>query len=218
MTGLILAGGTLGIAVLEWDNPETFQTLNFGERLGASYFHVVSRTAGFTTMDISLMSDATLYLLLLLMAVGGSPGSMSGGIKTTTFAIVCLTVWAVLRRRADVEVFRRRLSNDLVIKAFTLSFIAFTMIVLLTLVVAYTQEHSFLAIMFEVTSALGIVGLSFGDGMGHSLSAAFTDFGKMAMIVSMLLGRFGPLMIGLFALKSPSHSLYRYPQSRIVIG
>ncbi|HEX9756221.1 MAG TPA: TrkH family potassium uptake protein [Nitrospiria bacterium] len=218
MTAIILTLGTLGIAALEWENSETFQTMGYGERLGASYFQSVSRTAGFTTIDIGQMSDATLYFLILLMAIGGSPGSMSGGIKTTTFAIVCLTVWSVLKRRNDVELFQRRLSSDLVIKAFCLSFLAFTMIVLFTLMLAYTEDHPFLAIMFEVTSAMGIVGLSLGDGLGHSLSAALTDFGKMIIIVSMLLGRFGPLMIGLFAMKNPGHSLYRYPQSRIVIG
>lgn len=218
MTAIILTVGTLGIAALEWENSETFQTLNYGERVGASYFHAVSRTAGFTTIDIGQMSDATLYFLILLMAIGGSPGSMSGGIKTTTFAIVCLTVWSILKRRADVEVFHRRFSSDLVMKAFCLSFLAFTMIVLFTLMLAYTEDHPFLAIMFEVTSAMGIVGLSLGDGLGHSLSASLTDFGKMTIIISMLLGRFGPLMIGLFALKSPSQSLYRYPESRIVIG
>jgi len=85
-------------------------------------------------------------------------------------------------------------------------------------VYALDSPPSAFSILFEVTSALGVVGLSLGDGMGRSFSADFTDFGKFILIICMLLGRFGPLMIGLFALKGPSHSLYRYPQSRIVIG
>ena len=87
-TGILIAVGTLGIAGLEWANPRTFQSHNVGERLMTSYFQTVSRTSGFSTMDLSNMRDATLYFLLLLMAIGGSPGSMAGGVKTTTAAIV----------------------------------------------------------------------------------------------------------------------------------
>ena len=152
------------------------------------------------------------------MAIGGSPGSMSGGIKTTTFAIVWLTVWAVLRRRADVEVFHRRIPSDLITRAFCLCIIALTMITFFTLVLAFTEQRPFLSIMFEVTSAMGIVGMSLGDGTGRSLSALLTDFGKSVIIISMLLGRFGPLMIGLFAVTTRIHTRYRFPESRIVIG
>lgn len=218
VTLLLLVSGTLGITVLEWNNPNTFQPLSLGERLAVAHFQTMSRTAGFTTMDISTMNDATLYFLLLLMTIGGSPGSMSGGIKTTTFAIIWLTIWAVLRRRHDVEVFHRKISKELVIRAFCLCILAFTAITLFTLVLAFTEERPFLNIMFEVTSAMGIVGMSFGDGDGRSFSALLTDFGKVVIIVSMLLGRFGPLLIGLFAIHTTIPPRYRYPESRIMIG
>ena len=217
-TGILILIGTIGIAGLEWHNPATFHSLNVGDRVMTSYFHAVSRTAGFSTIDLSNMRDATLYFLLLLMAIGGSPGSMAGGIKTTTAAIVALTVWSVLRRRQDVEVFHRRIPQDLVTRALCLFVIALTMITFVTLLLAYTEERRFLALMFEVTSAMGIVGMSLGDGGGRSLSALLTDFGKIMVILSMLLGRFGPLMIGLFAVKTAVGTRYRYPESRVVIG
>jgi len=75
-----------------------------------------------------------------------------------------------------------------------------------------------LSIMFEVTSAMGIVGMSLGDGDGRSFSALLTDFGKLVIIVSMLLGRFGPLLIGLFAVQTTIPARYRYPESRVLIG
>jgi trk system potassium uptake protein TrkH len=95
---------------------------------------------------------------------------------------------------------------------------ALTMVSFVTLLLAYTEERPFLGLMFEVTSAMGIVGLSLGDGGGRSFSALLTDFGKVMIIFSMLLGRFGPLMIGLFALRTPARATYRYPQARVVIG
>lgn len=218
VTLLILASGTAGITVLEWNNPRTLQPLGMGERLAVAHFQTMSRTAGFTTMDLSTMNDATLYFLLLLMTIGGSPGSMSGGIKTTTFAIIWLTIWAVLRRRHDVEIFHRRISKELVVRAFCLCILAFTTITVFTLALTFTEQSPFLSIMFEVTSAMGIVGMSLGDGAGRSLSALLTDFGKAVIIVSMLLGRFGPLLLGLFAIHTTTPPRSRFPESRIMIG
>ena len=218
VTMILLVMGTFGIMILEWNNPETLQPLSIGERLAISHFHAVSRTAGFTTIDVGHMNDSTLYLLILLMTVGGSPGSMSGGMKTTTFAIIWLTIWSVLRHRRDVEIFHRRVSKELVTRAFCLCILAFTMITLFTLMLTFSEERSFLSLMFEVTSAMGIVGMSLGDDAGRSFSALLTDFGKVVIIVSMLLGRFGPLLIGLFAIQTPTPSRYRFPEARIMIG
>lgn len=218
VTLVLLVTGTLGITILEWNNPRTLGPLSLGERLAVAHFHTVSRTAGFNTIEIGEMQDATLYFLLLLMTIGGSPGGMSGGIKTTTFAIIWLAIWAVLWRKADVEVFHRRIPKDLVVRAFVLCILAFTTITLFTLALAFTEERPFLGLMFEVTSAMGIVGMSLGDGANHSLSALLSDFGKLVIILSMLLGRFGPLLIGLFAVQTTTHSRYRYPEARVLIG
>ena len=217
-TGILIVGGTLGIALLEWNNPATLQPLSVGDALKVSYFHTVSRTAGFTTIDLGNMREPTLYFLLLLMAIGGSPGSMSGGIKTTTIAIVFLTIWSLLRRERDVEVFHRRIPQDLVTRALCLTILALALITGMTLLLASTESQPFLSLMFEVTSAMGIVGMSLGDGADRSLSALFTDFGKLMIMLSMLLGRFGPLMIGLFAVTTSVKKPYRYAQSRVVIG
>ncbi len=217
-TGILIAVGTLGLAILEWNNPATLQPLSVGETFTVSYFHAVSRTAGFTTIDLGEMREPTLYFLLLLMAIGGSPGSMAGGIKTTTIAIVFLTIWSLLRRDRDVEVFHRRIPPDLITRALCLTIMALALITGMTLLLASTESQPFLSLMFEVTSAMGIVGMSLGDGDTRSLSALLTDFGKVMIMLSMLLGRFGPLMIGLFAVKTSVHKPYRFAQSRVVIG
>ncbi len=218
VSAVLIAVGMAGIWLLEVNNPKTFAGMPVGEQALAALFQSVSRTSGFATVDLSQMQDATLYLIILLMAIGGSPGSTAGGIKTTTFAIVCLSVWTVLRQRAEVEVFHRRIPNDLVVRATCLSILAVAAVTILTLVLAFTEEQSFLALMFEVTSAIGIVGLSLGDGGPHSLSAAFSDPGKCLIALAMLVGRFGPLTIGLFAVKTHVQMRYRYPESKVVIG
>ncbi len=217
-TGILIAIGTLGIALLEWNNPATLQSLSIGETFTVSYFHTVSRTAGFTTLNLGDMREPTLYFLLILMAIGGSPGSMSGGIKTTTIAIVFLTIWSMLRRDSDVEVFHRRIPPDLITRALCLTILALALITGMTLLLTSTESQPFLSLMFEVTSAMGIVGMSLGDGGSRSLSALLTDFGKVMIMLSMLLGRFGPLVIGLSAVKTSVHKRYRYAQSRVVIG
>ena len=217
-TGLLIAIGTIGIAMLEWNNPATLQPLSTADTFTVSYFHAVSRTAGFTTIDLGGMREPTLYFLLIMMAIGGSPGSMSGGIKTTTIAIVFLTIWSLLRRDSDVEVFHRRIPPDLITRALCLTILALALITGMTLLLASTESQPFLSLMFEVTSAMGIVGMSLGDGATRSLSALLTDFGKVMIMLSMLLGRFGPLMIGLFAVKTSVHKPYRFAQSRVVIG
>lgn len=216
---LLLVGGTLGIWLLEFNNPETYQRMSTKDQALVSYFHSVSaRTAGFNTIDLNRMQDATLYFIILLMAIGGSPGSTAGGIKTTTFGIVVLSMVAIFRERADVEVFHRRIPNDLVVRATCLAILAMALVTFNTLLLSYTEDQSFLGLMFEVTSAMGTVGLSVGDGGVRSLSALFTDVGKSIIIATMVLGRFGPLIIGLFAVKTHSQMSYRYAESRVVIG
>lgn len=217
-TGILIAVGTLGITLLEWNNPATLQPLSLGETLTVSYFQSVSRTAGFTTINLGEMREPTLYFLLILMAIGGSPSSMSGGIKTTTIAIVFLTIWSLLRRESDVEVFHRRIPPNLITRALCLTILALTLITGMTLLLSSTESQPFLSLMFEVTSAMGIVGMSLGDGDTRSLSALLSDFGKVMIMLSMLLGRFGPLLIGLSAVKTLVNKRYRYAQSHVVIG
>ncbi len=216
---LLLAGGTAGIWALELNNPKTFASMSVDDQLLSSYFHSVSaRTSGLRTIDLGLMRDATLYFIILLMAIGGSPGSTAGGIKTTAFGIVCLSMWAILRQRADVHAFHRRIPNDLVVRSTCLSVLAMATVTFFTLLLSYTEGQSFLALMFEVTSAIGTVGLSVGDGGVKSLSALFSDLGKAVIILTMLLGRFGPLTIGLLAIRTHTQMRFRYPESKVVIG
>ncbi|RMH36819.1 MAG: hypothetical protein D6690_04965 [Nitrospirae bacterium] len=127
-----------------------------------------------------------------------------------------LTVASLLRRQPDVCCFHRRLAQHVVVLAFTLGFwLCFS----LTLILTFTDEaHHFLDLLFEVASALGTVGFSMGDGGTLSLSAALSDAGKIVVIVAMLLGRFGPLALGLLAIRPVTRPLYKMPLAKVAIG
>jgi trk system potassium uptake protein TrkH len=184
-----------------------------------AYFHSVSaRTAGFNTVDLGLMSKPALYLLILLMLVGGSPGSTAGGIKTTTVGIIVASLWSMLRGRADVMMFHRRIPQEIVIKSFVLAALAWGVVTGFTMVLSYSESQEFLRILFEVASAAGTVGLSTGNGGVLSFSAFFSEFGKCIIIVTMFIGRLGPLALGLFAVRTHKELRYRYAEARVVIG
>ncbi len=221
---LLIAMGTVGIWAFEVQNEKTLAPMPFGEQILAAYFHSISaRTGGFRTIDIGAVATPTLYFLILLMIVGASPGGTGGGIKTTTFGIICAAIWATLKGRADVMMFHRRIPQEIVHKAFVLSSLAFAMVTGFTMILSYTESQHFLTtpflqIMFEVASAAGTVGLSTGDGGVLSLSALFSDFGKGIIISTMFLGRLGPLAVGLFAVKTYEDLRYRYAEARVVLG
>ncbi|MEK6549925.1 MAG: TrkH family potassium uptake protein [Nitrospirota bacterium] len=216
---LLILGGTLGILVFEVQNEKTLAAMPIGDQVLAAYFHSVSaRTAGFNTIDISMLATPTLYLLILLMVIGASPGGTGGGIKTTTFGIICASIWGTLKGRADVMMFHRRIPQELVIKSYVLALLALGLVTGFTMLLSYSENQPFLRIMFEVASAAGTVGLSTGNGGVLSLSALFSDFGKCVIIATMFLGRLGPLAIGLFAVKTHEDMRYRYAQARVVLG
>ena len=219
VSGLLILGGTVGIWAFEVLHGQTLTSATVGEQLLVSYFHSVSaRTAGFNTIDMSVVAAPTLYLLILLMIVGASPGGTGGGIKTTTFGIICASIWGTLRRHADVMMFHRRIPQELVIKSYVLSVLAFSLVTGFTMLLTYSENQSFIRLMFEVASAAGTVGLSTGNGGVLSLSALFSDFGKCLIIATMFLGRLGPLAIGLFTVKTHEDLRYRYAQARVVLG
>ncbi|MEK6684611.1 MAG: TrkH family potassium uptake protein [Nitrospirota bacterium] len=219
-TGIILLIGWAGIFVFERQNPgESFKTFSWADQALTALFQSVSaRTAGFNTVDVGTLTAPTLYLLVLLMFIGASPGSTGGGIKTTTAAIMAAALWSTMRGREDVTLFYRRISPQVVAKAFFLAAMAMTFITGLTILLLYSEGQAMLQTLFEVASAAGTVGMSTGNGGSLSLSALFGDFGKTVIILTMFLGRIGPLVIGVTALTHIQRSRYRYPEGKVMIG
>lgn len=214
-TGILIAGGTVLYLILEWNNPETLGALGYGERWMAALFQsVTTRTAGFYTIHQDALTDASVLLTLLLMFVGGSPMGTAGGVKTTTVAMLVLTVAAVMRGRKATEMFGRRIASESLRTALCVVMFAMGVAMLSTLLLFVTDGFGFADTMYETFSAVATVGLS--RGITGSLSA----LGKLVIIVTMYIGRIGPITIGfLFFTGKKRHAEgIELPESKIMIG
>jgi trk system potassium uptake protein TrkH len=212
MTAALIILGMASIMLYEYHSPNPHQ----GSLLLNSLFQsVTARTAGFNTVDISNMSEAGKLIMMILMAIGGSPGSTTGGIKTTTIALVLVVVFSALSKRREVELFGRSVPREVVRRAISLMMMFAGMILLTTFTLVLTEQDSgwsLLDLAFEATSALGTVGLSTG------VTPTLTTAGKWIIIFTMLIGRIGllTLLAGLtFNIKPAS---YDYPSEPLMIG
>jgi trk system potassium uptake protein TrkH len=191
---LIVSGGALYL-ILEWS--VTLASMGFVDRVvNALFMSVTARTAGFNSVDYAVVSDGGNFLTILLMLVGGSPGSTAGGIKTTTLALLILLAVARLRGRDAVEVAHRMVPERTVQRAVGLMvlvlFVLTAAVFVLAAIEIGTVPHgqgrtSFIAVVFEAVSALNTVGLSMG------ITTDLSAFGRWIMILLMFLGRVGPM-------------------------
>ena len=213
-TIVLIVIGSILIFTFEYNN-QLNQLPMKNSILASTFQSVTTRTAGFNTLDISKMSFASVILMIVFMFIGASPGSTGGGIKTTSFAILVLSVWSIIRHREDVEVFHRSVSSENTRKVMSLITISVTILVTLILVLCVSEASrgfKFEQIIFEAFSAFGTVGLSMG------ITPHLTSIGKLAIIALMYLGRVGPLTIA-FALSEKKISVhYHYPDENIAIG
>lgn len=181
----------------------------------AFFQSVTTRTAGFNTIDINALSEPAKMIVIILMFIGGSPGSTAGGIKTVTLAIMIMAVYATIRKRTDVEMFNRSVPLVSVGKAFTVlllfTVVLFTSGFLLTI----TERHSNFetsAIFFEAASSLGTVGLSCG------ITPNLTTAGKLIIITTMLIGRLGALTLLATLTFNIRPARFNYPTESVVVG
>ena len=184
------------------------------EKLLLSIFQAstASTTAGFNTMDIGLMTRASLFIIIILMYIGAGPGSTAGGIKQTSFGVILISLYNQLTGREKVIALKRRVSDETVKRALSIAAIAILWFVVAVLALTFSEDKDFLKIVFEVGSALGTVGLSAG------ITADLTVFGKIVIIITMLIGRVGPLGIGLTILRRKRITSYQYPEDEILVG
>ncbi len=217
-TSALIVSGALLFFLFEYSNESSISGLPLQEQALTSWFSsVTARTAGFNTVDYSLLRFDTLFIAMLLMFIGASPGSTGGGIKTTAFAIVIASLCSIMQGARDTVLFRKRISATTTAKAFLSIALAALLIVAVTVVILRLEDTKYLPAVFEVTSAFGTVGLSVGDGGVRSLSALFTPMGKILISFTMFAGRLGPLTLAI-AVARKSEKRFRYPEGKVIIG
>jgi trk system potassium uptake protein len=212
-TAFLIVVGTLAFMFIEYANPNTIGTLNFGGKLLASYFQAVApRTAGFSTVSTAALYPATLIITMFLMFIGASPGGTGGGIKTTTFAVIYYTIRSTISGLKDTIIFRRRIAHETVRRAFAIATLSSMVLVAGVLLLDYFTKFTLMQSAFEVFSAFGTVGLSMG------ITPLLPDVGKIIIIVVMFIGRVGPLTMALSLLLKQKEPRVEYPKESVSIG
>ncbi len=178
----------------------------------ALFQSVTTRTAGFNTVDIGSLSRITLTIMMILMFIGASPGSTGGGIKTTTLAMVLLSIRSVLSGKDEIEIFKRSVPSATVNKAIAIFIAALILVLLFFILLMAVEDKPFLDLLFETISAFGTVGLSTG------ITPDLTVPGKLLITLLMYLGRIGPLTMVLALTSKIRTQRLRYPTARIMIG
>lgn len=215
-TAVLIVFGMLFILMLEYNNPKTLGQLGFGGKILASLFQSVTlRTAGFNTIDLSVMRESSIFLMIVLMFIGASPASTGGGIKTTTIATLILAVKSFIFGKQDIEVCERRIGEITVKKSLGIFLIGITLFLIGTFIISITNpKFSLLEVEFEVVSAIATVGLSIGG------SPSLSILGKIFIMIFMFMGRVGSLTIfmALASRGTKKKPPIRYPEGKIIVG
>uniref|UniRef100_UPI002FE6EBDC TrkH family potassium uptake protein n=1 Tax=Aminipila terrae TaxID=2697030 RepID=UPI002FE6EBDC len=210
----LIIGGAILIFALEYSNNSTIGTMPAWEKIMASFFQsITTRTAGYFTISQSGLRESTAFVCILLMFIGGSPSGTAGGIKTVTMATILISTWAVIKGNQDAELFHRKVSAAYCRKALAVSCFSLLVLISSTLLLSVVENADFLDIMYETTSAIGTVGLT------RDLTPTLSVLGKIIIIMTMYLGRIGPITLALIL--NPQKTNKRkltLPEEAVLIG
>ncbi len=213
MTFLLILSGAFLIFVFEFNNPETLGRLTLSDKILASFFQsVTTRTAGFCSISQSGLRRSTVIICCVLMFIGGSPSGTAGGIKTTTFLIIAASMFSAVSDRDSTEIFRRKINAETVRKAMSVFSLNFLVMLISLLAFCIVQPSAFESCLYEVVSAIGTVGLS------RDLTSQLNLAGKLIIIITMYLGRIGPISLALFFNTKKYANLIELPEENVPIG
>ena len=210
---LILAGAGL-IFAFEYNNPQTIKDYTLLQKIEVSLFQsVTTRTAGFATVPQENLTNASAFVCLLLMFIGGSPVGTAGGIKTVTFAVLVASAFASVRNKENTEVFGRQLTKQAVSKAVAVTCMSFIIMFTSTVFLSAVTEANALDLIYETVSATATVGLT------RNFTASLSSIGKLIIIVTMYLGRVGPISLAVaFKRGKDNQNIIRNPIEEISVG
>ncbi|MGP6145917.1 TrkH family potassium uptake protein [Jeotgalibaca sp. A122] len=215
MTVVLLVGGTFMFLLLEYSNDATIGTFSFGEKVLASFFHTMTmRTAGFATIDYTTITPISMFMSVITMFIGGSPGGTAGGMKTTTFAIVLLMIYNEIRGQNNVNVFNHTIPQNVVRQSLTI-FIAMSATLALgtSLLLMFNPDVNPLYLLFEAVSALATVGVS------ANLTVTLEIPSQFVIMFLMFAGRIGPItLVDSLVRKNRMVKDIAYTKGNIIIG
>lgn len=213
-TSILIIGGAILMFLVEFNNEATIANMTFKGKVLSSIFASISpRTAGFNSISTSDMSLAGRLLTIVLMFIGGSPGSTAGGIKTTTLGLLVMTLICTIKGKEDTEMFKKRINKDIIYKAFTIATLGAFIVGAFTMILSITEVNaSFEYLLYEVTSAFATVGLTLG------LTPNLSAIGKCIIAFGMYLGRVGPLTVAVAITKHKKPVGVKYPEDKILVG
>lgn len=219
-TAALIVVGAILILVLEWNN--VLNGLPLETKVLAAFFQsVTTRTAGFNTVDIGAMKDATLLIMIGFMMVGAAPCSTGGGFKVSTAMVLLAQVWNRFRGRPVVTIFRRTLSQDLLAQAVSVVMTYLVIMIVGLLLMTVIEEHMrgdvasrrfFLEILFETASAQGTVGLTV------NLTPTLSDPAKIVLILLMFIGRIGPVSVVVVLSRESQARRLEFPKEPVLLG
>lgn len=211
-TVFLIFFGTIIFYILESNNPLTMQEFTFKEKTLASLFaSITPRTAGFNSIDVAGMNQSSTLLTIILMFIGGSPGSTAGGVKTVTMLVLIISTISIIKGERDVEVFKRRIPYETIFKSIAIIMIGIALVFFVTFLLTLTEDQEFLNILFETTSAFGTVGLSRG------ITPELSNAGKLILTLTMYSGRVGPLTLAFAVGYKEEHKRFRYAEGNITV-
>lgn len=211
-TGILIIGGTLLMFLFEWGQP-SMEGKTLGQQILSAFFQAVTpRTAGFNTVDLNALTDSSQMLMVCLMFIGGSPGSTAGGIKTTTILVLMLTIWTELRKRKDLELFRRRVEGEAIRHACCLMMFYGLLSIGSSMAIATIENLGIKQTLFETVSALCTVGLSLG------ITSSLGMVSQVILILLMFIGRVGGITILIAFTNHISTIPSKLPVEKISVG
>lgn len=213
-TLLLIFGGMFLFLSLEYNN--TLKELSLFDKILVSYFQsVTTRTAGFASVDMSILKDSTKFIMCILMFIGGSPAGTAGGLKTVTIAIIILSCISMVKGKQKVSVFNRTIPDIIVKRTLMFALISLFMTFVAVMILSISENKEFIDVLFEVYSAFATVGLT------ASLTPSLSLIGKIVIMILMYIGRIGPLTMMLLFVKKYnqlSGKEIEYPDGDVLIG
>jgi len=190
-----------------------FENMSFKERLLASIFQAITpRTAGFNTVDLSLISEVGIMLMIILMLIGGSSGSTAGGMKMTTFSVLFASAFSVFRKKDNAELMRRRVDDDTVKNAATVCLMYITLFLVGGMLISAVEGLPLLTCFYESASAIATVGLTLG------ITPSLGIVSKITLISLMYFGRVGVLTLVYATMRGNQKIVSKYPVEKISVG